>query len=207
MMVQTCLWSSKHLQKQIMDSDVVILSETDHKGLPPTWLRSGVAVINLSLASMEEHPDSWEPGAEAESGAGVGPLSAALRMQHVVRSSRRWIQEQQYQPWRLRPLKLHPLLPVPSDIEISRAQTPKPISQLAQEIGLLPEELEVYGNTKAKVHLSLLNRLQYQPNGKYVLVAGHSEAALPSPPSLLNYCQPLACLYCAAKRAEREAGC
>uniref|UniRef100_A0A8C1YTY9 formate--tetrahydrofolate ligase n=1 Tax=Cyprinus carpio TaxID=7962 RepID=A0A8C1YTY9_CYPCA len=58
------------------------------------------------------------------------------------------------------------------DIEISRAQTPKPISQLAQEIGLLPEELEAYGNTKAKVHLSLLNRLQHQPNGKYVLVAG-----------------------------------
>ncbi|KTG02920.1 hypothetical protein cypCar_00032852 [Cyprinus carpio] len=51
-------------------------------------------------------------------------------------------------------------------------QTPKPISQLAQEIGLLPEELEAYGNTKAKVHLSLLNRLQHQPNGKYVLVAG-----------------------------------
>uniref|UniRef100_A0A671P3X9 formate--tetrahydrofolate ligase n=1 Tax=Sinocyclocheilus anshuiensis TaxID=1608454 RepID=A0A671P3X9_9TELE len=59
-----------------------------------------------------------------------------------------------------------------SDIEISRAQTPKPISQLAQEVGLLPEELEAYGNTKAKVHLSLLNRLQHQPNGKYVLVAG-----------------------------------
>uniref|UniRef100_A0A8C1K2E9 formate--tetrahydrofolate ligase n=1 Tax=Cyprinus carpio TaxID=7962 RepID=A0A8C1K2E9_CYPCA len=59
-----------------------------------------------------------------------------------------------------------------SDIEISRAQTPKPISQLAQEIGLLPEELEAYGNTKAKVHLSLLNRFQHQPNGKYVLVAG-----------------------------------
>uniref|UniRef100_A0A8C1TV69 Monofunctional C1-tetrahydrofolate synthase, mitochondrial n=1 Tax=Cyprinus carpio TaxID=7962 RepID=A0A8C1TV69_CYPCA len=156
MMVQTCQWSSKHLQKQIMDSDVVILLETDHKSFPPTWIRPGVAVINLSSALME----------------GVGPLSAALRMQHVVRSSRRWIQEQQYQPWRLRPLKLQPLSPVPSDIEISRAQTPKPISQLAQEIGLLPEELEAYGNTKAKVHLSLLNRLQHQPNGKYVLVAG-----------------------------------
>uniref|UniRef100_A0A9J7ZE75 formate--tetrahydrofolate ligase n=1 Tax=Cyprinus carpio carpio TaxID=630221 RepID=A0A9J7ZE75_CYPCA len=97
---------------------------------------------------------------------------AVVICQHVVRSSRRWIQEQQYQPWRLRPLKLQPLSPVPSDIEISRAQTPKPISQLAQEIGLLPEELEAYGNTKAKVHLSLLNRLQHQPNGKYVLVAG-----------------------------------
>jgi len=45
------------------------------------------------------------------------------------------------------------------------------------------------------------------------------EAALPSPPGLLNYCQPLACLYCTAKKAtpqrqterererEREAGC
>ncbi|XP_016094107.1 monofunctional C1-tetrahydrofolate synthase, mitochondrial-like [Sinocyclocheilus grahami] len=174
MMVQTCQWSSKHLQKQIMDSDLVILLETDHKGLPPTWLRPGVAVINLSSALMEEHPDSWEHRAEAESGAGVGPLSGALRMQHVVRSSRRWIQEQQYQPWRLRPLKLQPLSPVPSDIEISRAQTPKPISQLAQEVGLLPEELEAYGNTKAKVHLSLLNRLQHQPNGKYVLVAGYA---------------------------------
>ncbi|KTF74221.1 hypothetical protein cypCar_00039435, partial [Cyprinus carpio] len=95
MMVQTCQWSSKHLQKQIMDSDVVILLEPDHKSFPPTWIRPGVAVINLSSALMEEHPDSWEHRAEVESGAGVGPLSAALRMQHVVRSSRRWIQEQQ----------------------------------------------------------------------------------------------------------------
>uniref|UniRef100_A0A671P321 Monofunctional C1-tetrahydrofolate synthase, mitochondrial n=1 Tax=Sinocyclocheilus anshuiensis TaxID=1608454 RepID=A0A671P321_9TELE len=157
MMVQTCQWSSKHLQKQIMDSDVVILLETDHKGLPPTWLRPGVAVINLSSALMEVFTEMFV---------------AVVICQHVVRSSRRWIQEQQYQPWRLHPLKLQPLSPVPSDIEISRAQTPKPISQLAQEVGLLPEELEAYGNTKAKVHLSLLNRLQHQPNGKYVLVAG-----------------------------------
>uniref|UniRef100_A0A8C1TVU7 Monofunctional C1-tetrahydrofolate synthase, mitochondrial n=1 Tax=Cyprinus carpio TaxID=7962 RepID=A0A8C1TVU7_CYPCA len=155
MMVQTCQWSSKHLQKQIMDSDVVILLETDHKSFPPTWIRPGVAVINLSSALMEVFTEMFV---------------AVVICQHVVRSSRRWIQEQQYQPWRLRPLKLQPLSPVPSDIEISRAQTPKPISQLAQEIGLLPEELEAYGNTKAKVHLSLLNRLQHQPNGKYVLV-------------------------------------
>lgn len=61
---------------------------------------------------------------------------------------------------------------VHSDIEISRAQTPKPIVQLAEEIGLLPEELEAYGRSKAKVQLSVLKRLQQQPNGKYVLVAG-----------------------------------
>lgn len=61
---------------------------------------------------------------------------------------------------------------VDSDIEISRAQTPKPVDQLAKEIGLLPDELEVYGRSKAKVRLSLLDRLQNQPDGKYVLVAG-----------------------------------
>ncbi|RXN26588.1 monofunctional C1-tetrahydrofolate mitochondrial [Labeo rohita] len=53
MMVQTCQWSSKHLQKRIMDSDVVVLVETGHKSFPPTWLRPGVAVINLSSALME----------------------------------------------------------------------------------------------------------------------------------------------------------
>uniref|UniRef100_A0A7N8XGJ2 formate--tetrahydrofolate ligase n=1 Tax=Mastacembelus armatus TaxID=205130 RepID=A0A7N8XGJ2_9TELE len=84
----------------------------------------------------------------------------------------RWLQEQQYQPWHLRTLKLQPLMPVPSDIEISRAQKPKPVDQLAEQIGLLPEELEAYGRSKAKVQLSLLNRLHAQPDGKYVLVAG-----------------------------------
>lgn len=33
--------------------------------------------------------------------------------QNVVRSSSRWLQEQQYRPWRLRSLKLQPLTPVP----------------------------------------------------------------------------------------------
>jgi len=38
---------------QVMDSDVVVLLDTSHKGLPPTWLRPGVAVINLGSALME----------------------------------------------------------------------------------------------------------------------------------------------------------
>lgn len=43
---------------------------------------------------------------------------------------------------------------------------------LAKEIGLLPEEIEIYGKGKAKVRLSLLERLKDQADGKYVLVAG-----------------------------------
>ncbi|MEJ2747778.1 MAG: formate--tetrahydrofolate ligase, partial [Anaerolineae bacterium] len=55
------------------------------------------------------------------------------------------------------PLKLR--TPVPSDIEIAQEATLKPITQIAEEVGLLPEELELYGNYKAKVHLSVRDRL------------------------------------------------
>merc|ERR1712130_64760 len=74
--------------------------------------------------------------------------------------------------WRLSLLPLHPLEKVPSDIEVARAQTPKDISVLAQEIGLLPSEVDLYGKKKAKVSLSTLNRLSSRKDGKYVVVAG-----------------------------------
>jgi formyltetrahydrofolate synthetase len=59
---------------------------------------------------------------------------------------------------------------VPSDIEIAQAATPLPISQIASEAGIRPEELDLYGNTKAKVHLSIRDRLKDSPNGKYIVV-------------------------------------
>ena len=68
--------------------------------------------------------------------------------------------------WQLRTLPLSPLTPVPSDIAVARSQTPKHISELASEIGLLERELEMYGPHKAKVSLSVLERLKNQPNGR-----------------------------------------
>ena len=59
---------------------------------------------------------------------------------------------------------------VPPDIEISQSVTPLPIDRIAAEAGILPEELELYGKTKAKVHLSIRDRLRQVPNGKYVVV-------------------------------------
>ena len=57
---------------------------------------------------------------------------------------------------------------VPSDIDISRACKPRCISELAQEAGILPEELEPYGDVKAKVKLDILDRLADKPDGKYI---------------------------------------
>ena len=62
---------------------------------------------------------------------------------------------------------------IPSDIDIARGQVPKDIDFLAEEIGLLPSELELYGKKKAKISLDVLERLQQtRRDGKYVVVAG-----------------------------------
>jgi formyltetrahydrofolate synthetase len=58
--------------------------------------------------------------------------------------------------------------PVPADIEIAQEATLKPIRQIAEEMGLLPEELELYGDYKAKVRLEVLERLADAPDGKYI---------------------------------------
>jgi formyltetrahydrofolate synthetase len=58
--------------------------------------------------------------------------------------------------------------PVPSDIEIAQAATVKPILQVAEELGILPEELELYGPYKAKVKLDILERLKDVADGKYI---------------------------------------
>lgn len=49
---------------------------------------------------------------------------------------------------------------------------PKDISSLAAEIGLLRNEVSLYGNTKAKIALSVQNRLAQRKDGKYVVVVG-----------------------------------
>ncbi|GIK71596.1 MAG: formate--tetrahydrofolate ligase [Chloroflexota bacterium] len=60
--------------------------------------------------------------------------------------------------------------PVPTDLEIAQAVAPLPIRQIAEEAGILPEELELFGNYKAKVSLDVRQRLKDRPNGKYIVV-------------------------------------
>ena len=55
-----------------------------------------------------------------------------------------------------KPTPLKRRFPVPSDIEIAQEAELKPIKTLAEEIGLLPEELELHGDYKAKVRLEVL---------------------------------------------------
>lgn len=59
----------------------------------------------------------------------------------------------------------------PSDLEIARAVTPRPIVDIAHELGIAHAELELYGPTKAKVTMEAIRRLEAErPRGKYVVV-------------------------------------
>ena len=66
------------------------------------------------------------------------------------------------------PTKLKLVRPVPSDIDIAQAAKLKTILQVAEELGVRPNELELYGPYKAKIKLEILERLKNKPNGKYI---------------------------------------
>ena len=60
---------------------------------------------------------------------------------------------------------------------IAQSAVPIPIAEIASAAGILSDELELYGNSKAKVKLSILDRLRRKPTGKYVVVT----AVTPTP--------------------------
>ena len=57
-----------------------------------------------------------------------------------------------------------------TDIEIAQQATLRPISEIAQNLGIQEEELEPYGRYKAKVNEALFTRLEEKPDGKLILV-------------------------------------
>ena len=57
-----------------------------------------------------------------------------------------------------------------TDIEIAQAAKMKPIGEIAEKLGVMPEELEPYGRYKAKLSSGLYKRLESKPDGKLVLV-------------------------------------
>ena len=67
----------------------------------------------------------------------------------------------------------------PSDLEIARSVTPRPILDIARELGYHDDEVELYGNTKAKVTIAGIERLERErPRGRYVVVTAISPTPL-----------------------------
>ncbi|MEA4829288.1 MAG: formate--tetrahydrofolate ligase, partial [Enterococcus thailandicus] len=57
-----------------------------------------------------------------------------------------------------------------SDLQISQETDLKPIVEIADKVNLGYEDLELYGNYKAKINFSAIEELKAKPDGKLILV-------------------------------------
>ncbi len=87
----------------------------------------------------------------------------AAKKKVVVQKKKALVAKSMFQPTKIKLLR-----PVPSDIEIAQAGKLKPITQIAKELGIREDELELFGPYKAKIKLEILERLKSKPNGIYV---------------------------------------
>ena len=58
--------------------------------------------------------------------------------------------------------------PVPSDIEIAQEAKLRPILEIASDLGLSEDDLDLHGKYKAKVHLDVIEKFRDRPQGKYI---------------------------------------
>jgi formyltetrahydrofolate synthetase len=66
---------------------------------------------------------------------------------------------------------------LPSSLEIAQAAELRPIAEIAEEVGLEPSEIAPYGSYKAKIDLSVLERLRDRPDGKLVCITAVTPTA------------------------------
>src|SRR2546421_12991517 len=59
---------------------------------------------------------------------------------------------------------------MPTSLEIAQRAHLRPIADVASHAGLIEDEIELHGRHKAKVDLSVLERLRDRPDGRLVVV-------------------------------------
>ncbi|CAH1792800.1 unnamed protein product [Owenia fusiformis] len=169
------------------EADILVAAVGRPEMVKADWIKPGAVVIDCGINSI---PDASKKSGQRLVGdvayseckevaswitpvpGGVGPMTVAMLIRNTVDGAKRELEAAKVKTWNLSTLPLHLKTPVPSDIEIALSQTPKDIAVLAKEIHLQPQEVDLYGSKKAKVSLSVLERLQTQPDGKYVVVTG-----------------------------------
>lgn len=183
--VTLCHSKTPEMSRIVKNADIVVASIGKTEFVKGEWLKPGAVVIDVGINYKPDETKKsgqrlvgdvdFESASQVASQitpvpGGVGPMTVAMLMKNVVDAAKVYFTKQKDRS--VTPLPLKIAEPVPSDIAISRAQYPKPITDLAGEIGIAAHELEPYGHTKAKVDLSVLERLAHRRDGRYVLVCG-----------------------------------
>uniref|UniRef100_A0A671RHP1 C-1-tetrahydrofolate synthase, cytoplasmic n=1 Tax=Sinocyclocheilus anshuiensis TaxID=1608454 RepID=A0A671RHP1_9TELE len=185
--VTTCHSKTADLVSEVGKADILVTGIGKPEMVRGEWLKDGAVVIDCGINTITDssrpngkrlvgdvHYDSAKDKAAfiTPVPGGVGPMTVAMLMQNTVLSAKHFLQAQEPGKWNINYTQLNLQRPVPSDVTISRSCVPIPIECLAEEIGLFSDEVELYGRTKAKVQLKTIDRLQAQPDGKYVVVTG-----------------------------------
>ena len=183
--VTVCHSRTQNLREEIKRADVLVAAIGKPEFVKGDWLKPGAVVVDVGTNYIPDDTKKsgqklvgdvdFDSAAQTASKitpvpGGVGPMTVAMLLQNVINSATVYFEKQKARHIKPLPLKLQ--FPVPSDIAISRAQHPKPITMVADEVGIAAHELESYGASKAKVDLTLLRRLNHRRNGRYVLVTG-----------------------------------
>ena len=183
--VTVCHSKTHNIEEVIKQADVVVAAIGKPGFVKGEWLKQGAVVIDVGTNFIDDATKKtgkrlvgdvdFESASQVASfitpvPGGVGPMTVAMLLQNVIDSTSAYFERQRGRA--IEPLPLHLKTPVPSDIEVSRSQAPKPITKIAQEVGIASHELEPYGAYKAKVDLTLLKRLEHRRNGRYVVVTG-----------------------------------
>lgn len=122
------------------------------------WLKKGAIVIDVGINAQRDLTkksgirlvgDVEYSTAQHFAGhitavpGGVGPMTVAMLMENTLLSARRFWESSRVAVMgsKIQPLPLTLKTPVPSDIDIALSQTPKVIKQVAEEIGLGPDEV------------------------------------------------------------------
>ncbi|XP_067894589.1 C-1-tetrahydrofolate synthase, cytoplasmic isoform X1 [Heterodontus francisci] len=185
--VTTCHSKTADLQGEVGRADILVVGAGKAEMVKGNWIKPGAVVIDCGINYI---PDSTKSSGKRVVGdvayneakqvasyitpvpGGVGPMTVCMLMANTIEGAKRYLENCKPGKWPIHYTKLKRVEPVPSDIVISRSCTPKHISRMAKEVGLLSDEVELYGKSKAKVLLSTFERLKDQPDGKYVVVTG-----------------------------------
>ncbi|KAJ1660690.1 tetrahydrofolate synthase [Dispira simplex] len=183
--VTLCHSKTNNLPEVVRQADIVVVAIGKPNFVQGDWLKPGAVVIDVGINAVSDATRKagyrlvgdveFSSAVEVASlitpvPGGVGPMTVAMLLQNTFESAKQFYQKYLQRQIALLPLK--PLSPVPSDIDIAMAQTPKPIAELAEELQIAPHEYDLYGKYKAKVKLDILDRLAHRRNGKYIIVAG-----------------------------------
>ncbi|CCF57020.1 hypothetical protein KAFR_0C00240 [Kazachstania africana CBS 2517] len=184
----SCHSKTKNIERLIKLADILVSACGIPNFVKGEWLKKDAVIIDVGINYVKDKSKKSKRklvgdvdiasvkntiGFLTPVPGGVGPMTVASLMNNVFIAAKNSIAGKTFHPY-ISPLPLPNLEnnTKVSDFQISKLQKPKRIEKLAEELGILPDELELFGHFKAKISTSILERLKMKQNGKYVLVAG-----------------------------------